>query len=124
MSAEPEVLDLGHVAEIRDMPGMKGGSLLHEFVALFQREEPGRLAELRRLTSAGQPREEIKRLAHSLAGSCAMLGALQMQQAALELQSVALAGSIPELAARMTAVDAASRRLQEALARHDLLPNA
>ena len=118
------VLDLDHLAEIREMPGMKGGSLLQEFVVLFMRDEPGRLAELKRLAQQGTERAEIKRLAHSLAGSCAMLGALQMQQAALAVQASAAAGAPAELSARLAAVDGAWQRLQEALARQGLWPAA
>jgi HPt (histidine-containing phosphotransfer) domain-containing protein len=123
-SADRVVLDLNHLAEIREMPGMKGGSLLQEFVALFLRDEPGQLAELTDLVRQGTQREEIKRLAHSLAGSCAMLGAIQMQHAALAVQAAAPTGSPAELSARLAAVDVAWERLQSALALHGLLPPA
>ena len=93
--AEPVVLDLGHLDEIRAMPGMKGGSLLEEFVALFLRDEPPRLAELKALAREGTQRAEIKRLAHTLAGSCAMLGALDMQHAALAVQAAAATACRP-----------------------------
>ena len=122
--AEPVVLDLGHLAEIRKMPGMKGGSLLQELIGLFLRDEPGRLAELKVLARDGSQRAEIKRLAHALAGGCAMLGAIQMQHTALALQAAAAAAAPAELSARLAAVDAAWTRLRAELGRHGLLPTA
>jgi HPt (histidine-containing phosphotransfer) domain-containing protein len=116
-----EILDFGQLEEMRGMPGRHSASLLTEFVALFMREEPARIAELRRLAGIGQW-SELKRLAHSLAGSCAMLGAIEMQRAALKLQAAAGSGRPAEVALRLEGVEAAWKRVQETLARHGLLP--
>ncbi len=114
------VLDLQHIEEIREMPGLKGGSLLTEFVALFMREEPARFVELARLAKTKEY-EEVKRLAHATAGSCAMLGALAMQHAALKLQAGAQAKSAEAISASLVGLDQEWVRLQAALKEHRLL---
>ena len=113
-------LDLQHLAEIRDMPGMKGGSLLTEFVALFLREEPARFAELTRLAAA-RDYGELQRLAHASAGSCAMLGALAMQHAALTVQGAAQANAADAVAAALVKLDQEWARLQAALREQRLI---
>jgi HPt (histidine-containing phosphotransfer) domain-containing protein len=103
------------------MPGRKGGSLLTEFIALFLRDEPARIAELARLVGERQ-NKEIARQAHMLAGSCAILGAIELQRSALELQAATRAGPPRDMAGHISQLKAAWIRLQSALASQGLLP--
>jgi len=113
------VLDLPLLETMRSLPGRNGPSLLPELVALYLKEEPRRLAELALLVQ-GRRGDEVGRLAHTLAGSGANLGARQVQAVALALEQSALAGDWVEAEARLAALRQAGGRLRAALVEHGL----
>jgi signal transduction histidine kinase/DNA-binding response OmpR family regulator len=117
-----EVLDPWQLAAIRALPSRDGGSLLPEFISSFLQEQTGRMARLPRLAEEHQ-NEELANLAHAAAGSCAHLGAIQMQASALALERAARLGASREVTGLVNGLQDAWARLQAALARHSLLPD-
>jgi two-component system sensor histidine kinase/response regulator len=114
MAESNAVLDLALLQTMKDTPGHRGKTLLDDFVALFLRDEPGRVNELRALAAQRAP-GELARLAHTVGGSCAMMGAKQMQGAALALERAAHAGDWAEVDVAVAAIDAAWAKLCDAL---------
>lgn len=108
------VLDLSLLVTMRSTPGHQGKTLLDDFVALFLRDEPRRVAELRKLAGHSAP-AELARLAHTVGGSCAMMGAKQMQQAALGLEAAANTGVPGAVEAALDRIDTAWAALRTAL---------
>jgi len=113
-AASTPVLDLSLLGTMRQTPGNQGKTLLDDFVALFLRDEPRRIAELRKVAGSA-PAAELARLAHTVGGSCAMMGAKQMQQAALALEEAAKTGPADQLEPALARVDAAWAELRRAL---------
>jgi CheY-like chemotaxis protein len=108
------VLDMSLLQTMRATPGHQGTTLLDDFVALFLRDEPRRVAELRQ--RAGQsPPAELARMAHTVGGSCAMMGAKQMQQAALALEAAANSGTPAAVAVALDRIDTAWAALRDQL---------
>jgi HPt (histidine-containing phosphotransfer) domain-containing protein len=120
-AADAEVLSARVVGMMRGLPGREGPSLWPETVALFKREEPKWLADIDRLAAAHQA-SELSTLAHTLAGSCASFGAMEMRGAALALERAARAGDWPGVQRRHGELLAASRRLHAALAAANVAP--
>jgi len=117
LPAKPEtepVLDKMLFQTMRDTPGHQGKTLLDDFVALFLRDEPRRVCELRKLAKRRTP-TELARMAHTVGGSCAMMGAKQMQGAALALERAAAAHEWAEVDAALLGVDTAWSALGAAL---------
>jgi HPt (histidine-containing phosphotransfer) domain-containing protein len=114
-----EVLDPQVVDEMFNLPGRTGPSLLREIVALFLRAEPPRLAALAALADERRG-PELAHHAHQLAGSCAVLGARQLQAAAGALERAALAGDWTAVAGGLAAARQAWSRLEGELARRQL----
>jgi HPt (histidine-containing phosphotransfer) domain-containing protein len=103
----PVVLDRVHWETLR---GPKDEDLVASFMALFSRDEPARIAKLPQLAAA-RDGKELARCAHTVAGSCAMLGAREMQMAALGLERAAHNGEWDDVPARLAAVNEAWQRL-------------
>ncbi len=118
----PEVLNLWQLAAIRSLPGRSGGSLLPEFVSSFVQEQSTRLARMPALAEAHDS-EQLGRLAHAMAGSCAHLGASQMQASALALERAAKLKAWREVTALLASLQDAWARLHAAMARNNLLPH-
>jgi HPt (histidine-containing phosphotransfer) domain-containing protein len=110
----PAVLDERQIASMRAAPGRQGQSLLAEFLALFQRQEPARVASLEELSKA-RNWTELARTAHVLGGSAAILGAIELQQAAAGLEQAATAADCAEVDRRLPEVSSAWSRLQARL---------
>jgi HPt (histidine-containing phosphotransfer) domain-containing protein len=89
VSDEKATLDAEVIENVRALPGRHGGSLWPELLELFLREAPLRLDECARALAEGAP-GEAARVAHSLAGSCASVGAGSMRIAALAFERAAL----------------------------------
>ncbi len=115
------VLDGAHIQTMRSAPGRLGSSLLDDFMTLFYREEPKRIRALVALAKDGRF-AELVRAAHTVAGSCAMLGARQLQQAALALENAASDGDPGEIGRRVDGIEAAWSRLCEALTEAGFAP--
>jgi HPt (histidine-containing phosphotransfer) domain-containing protein len=115
------VLDTQVLEEMCPEPGRLDDPVLLGLIALFLREEIPRLEILGRLARR-KDGPELARLAHKLAGSCAVIGARQTYRAAQAVEHAAEAEDWRDMAARMAALRAAWTRLQAALAHHKLLP--
>ena len=115
--ASTSALDLNALESIRTFPG--GTRILTESIAAYRRSAPQQLASMRAAVSADN-RESVRRIAHTLKSSSAMLGMgrlaailRQMEQQSPELSAEALADlcaeaestfahAEPELAAYVT----------------------
>jgi HPt (histidine-containing phosphotransfer) domain-containing protein len=115
------ILDPDVVDEMFNLPGRTGPSLLREILAIFLQAEPSRIAGLPRLAALRQG-DEVARQSHQLAGSCAVLGARDLQAASLALENAALAGDWTVANEKLAAVNRAWLRLQQELANRKLLP--
>ncbi|MBI5767946.1 MAG: response regulator [Verrucomicrobia bacterium] len=118
---EPAVLDPHAMELVRGLPGRAGPSLWPEMVALFLREEPVKLADLGRQIAA-RAAGDAAATAHTLAGSCASLGAGQMRAAALAVERAVRAGDWSGAALRLAEVRAASAGLRAALKSGEVAP--
>jgi HPt (histidine-containing phosphotransfer) domain-containing protein len=114
-----DILDLSVLGEMCSASGRLDDPMLVGLIALFLREETPRLTELERLAQERNG-EELARTAHKLAGSCAVIGALQMYEAAQALERTADAGEWDEVASQLADVRAAWSRLLAVLAQHHL----
>ena len=79
------VLDATQLAQLRELPGRDGGSLLDDLIGMALRDLPSEFAKLH---DAVMRRDgaEVTNLAHRLAGSAANLGALGLRQSLQELE--------------------------------------
>jgi HPt (histidine-containing phosphotransfer) domain-containing protein len=121
MEKDPDgVLDLSVLGEMCSKPGRLDDPVLIRLIALFVREEGPLMTELGRLAEKRNA-AELARIAHKLAGSCAVIGATQMFEAAQALERKARTGAWAEVPAQVGAVRAAWSLLQVVLARHKLV---
>ncbi len=109
-----EVLDPAHIAQLRALPGRHGLSLWPEVITLFRRDEAERMAALAQFAAARRG-GELATAAHTLAGSCANLGAREARLAAQALEAAARAGEWTEVARLLAALQLAWPRLNAAL---------
>ncbi|MBC7368943.1 MAG: PAS domain S-box protein [Undibacterium sp.] len=119
-AVEPEpapegLLDPLLIAQLRSLPGRNGPSLLPELITIFRRDEAQRLTALAELAGARQG-APLAAAAHTLAGSCANLGAHELRQMAQALETAARAEIWGEVATQLAALQAAWPRLTAALA--------
>lgn len=124
MNPPPDDLGILDPAVAESMFAMRssgGGALLPEIVRLFAREEPPRIARLP-LLAAERKSGDLAQAAHRLAGACAVLGARELQGAALALENAAAAGARAEIAQRLEDLGAAWGRLHAVLLERKLWP--
>jgi HPt (histidine-containing phosphotransfer) domain-containing protein len=112
--AELAVLDLGVLRDMGIVPGHGAGSVPSEIVALFFREERPRVERLAGY-AAERRGQDLAQAAHNVAGSCAILGARQVQAAAISLELATRASDWPGVAVHLADLLAAWVRLEEAL---------
>jgi PAS domain S-box-containing protein len=107
------VLDEKQLAQLAKLRGPSGAPLAQELIAMFEGEMPGRLAAM---TAAAAAREqtELVRGAHTLAGSCASLGAQALREAARMLEDSARAGAWHLVPGQLAAVENEWKRLHAA----------
>lgn len=109
--APPEVLDRAHWEMLR---GPAGHPLVSDFMVLFARDEPPRLARMPDLAAARNA-PELAWCAHTLAGSCALLGAREMQACALAVERAVASGRWDDVPAGIAALAQAWSRLRAVL---------
>ncbi|MGH7996479.1 MAG: ATP-binding protein [Opitutaceae bacterium] len=114
------VLDYDQISTLRSLPGRSGGSLLPEVLDSFFREQTDRLRRLGEL-ARDHSGELLAEIGHSMAGSCAHLGAREMQAGALSLERHARAGAWGEVEGGLAALRRSWERLQTALADRQLV---
>lgn len=112
------VLDERVLEQLRGLPGRNGPALLPELVAMFGREAPVRLAECEKWYTERRS-QPLADAAHTLAGSCANLGAHEMRAAALAVEKAAQAAAWEDVSRLLAELHPASRRLHDALKRMD-----
>jgi PAS domain S-box-containing protein len=113
------VLDPTQLQQLSQIPSPRGGSLDHELARMLCKEMPARLAALTTLIGARE-QTELMRAAHTLAGSCANLGAKSLRAAANALEAAAREQRWAEAPTLTAGVEAEWRRLHQAL--RDLYP--
>jgi len=101
-SAGP-ALDPAVIAELRTLPGDEVSDLLTEIIDLFLAEMPGRLTALAAAVAAGDA-AAVHRGAHLMAGSCASLGARDLEQRCRQLMALGAAGTLADTPALTTAL--------------------
>jgi HPt (histidine-containing phosphotransfer) domain-containing protein len=113
----PRVLDAELLAVMRSLPGRDGPHLLPELLLAFRRDEEPRL---RQLADALQRRDSllIAEVCHSLAGSCAVIGAIELKLLLSALSRAATSGQWDVASVHFEALPAARERLHAALSVH------
>ncbi len=111
----PRVLDAELLAVMRSLPGRNGPHLLPELLLAFRRDEEPRL---RQLADALQRRDSllIAEVCHSLAGSCAVIGAIELKLLLSALSRAATSDQWEVAQEHFEALPAARDRLHAALA--------
>lgn len=87
----PAVLDLRHVAQLKEMRMQGRPSLFQELCTIFRREAPERMQKLAAAIVA-RDADHVGKLAHAMVGSLSTLGARRMQYAAKALELAAFSG--------------------------------
>jgi two-component system, sensor histidine kinase and response regulator len=90
-------------------PAGRLGALLPQLIALFLRDAPPRIAEMRRASEAGDF-PSLADAAHALKGSAANLGAGELVELSGALEAQGRSGSREGLAERIARLEAAFRR--------------
>jgi two-component system sensor histidine kinase/response regulator len=117
--SEP-VLDYGHFDQLKAIAGSDGRTLAAEVVELFLREMPGRMSALNE--HVAQRRElETSRLAHTISGSCASIGAKALRVLAQMLENAAREQAWNDIPRRYAAVKTGWEQLQQELTKPNLL---
>ena len=116
----PEPLDRSALLELREQLG--DAETVSTIVTTFLQSTPGLLATLRSAAGKGDA-AEVRRAAHTLKSSSAMLGARALSAACAELERLSRLGDVGDAAARVAALDvlyADVRSALQAVAAHDL----
>jgi len=113
--AEVPVLDLSVLRDMGIVPGPDAPAVPSDLVGLFLREERPRVERLAGL-AADRKGLELAQAAHNVAGSCAILGARQVQAVAISLELAGRAPDWPGAAVHLAELHAAWARLEAALA--------
>jgi two-component system sensor histidine kinase/response regulator len=113
-AAEGGALDPATFGRLRDE--LAEGGALPRLVEIFETQTPERLRELREHIKAGEA-DDVKRLAHTMRGGAASLGAVAMADACLKLEEVAKSGDLEGATALVDALEAAYGAARDALGR-------
>lgn len=81
-------VDFELLNSMRSLPGREGPSLLPELIATFRHDEHTRPEELTRLCDLKKG-PELAAAAHTFAGSCASIGALELRQSLMAIEDAA-----------------------------------
>jgi CheY-like chemotaxis protein/HPt (histidine-containing phosphotransfer) domain-containing protein len=115
---EPAI-DRGVLQQLREDLG--GDAPLHEVIVTFLERTPGALAALR--DAAGRAdADAIRRTAHMIKGTSAMLGALRLAECCAELEGLCRGGDLPDATTRVSAIEATYRTVEAALSTTVELP--
>jgi CheY-like chemotaxis protein len=108
------VLDATQLAQLRELPGRDGGTLLDDLVGMVLQELP---AEIARLHEAVSRRDgaEVVQLAHRLAGSVSNIGAMGLKQSLQELEYAGRKAEWPAADRGRTILDREWTAVREAL---------
>jgi signal transduction histidine kinase/CheY-like chemotaxis protein/HPt (histidine-containing phosphotransfer) domain-containing protein len=105
-------IDHGVLDQLREDLG--GNAPLHDVILTFLENTPAALAALRDATVRGDA-EAIRRAAHTIKGTSAMLGARSLSEQCAELERLGRSGLVPDPANRVTAIEASYRKVEAEL---------
>jgi two-component system sensor histidine kinase/response regulator len=101
--SEKDPLDRSVLAGLRELQEEGEPDLLEELIELFLADVPPQLVALRKAAEADDA-HSVERIAHTLRGSCANMGAVEMETLCTELQEMGRSGELraaPGLIARL-----------------------
>lgn len=110
-------LDLQALRQLEGLPGEQGGDLVSELIAMFASTAPDALRRLR-AAALGQGADDAERVAHSLKGSAAMLGATGISRLARMIEALARGGRTREIGPLVNRIDASLAPTLERLRAH------
>jgi len=113
LTASEEALPVFDTAQALWVTGGKV-DMLERIVGVFQSNMPDRMKELEEALIAGNP-EEVRRLAHSLKGAAASIGAKRLSKLALDMEMRAKQGGEPGPASLYEGLNREFALLQETL---------
>ena len=102
------------IERLREMGRAMSGDVPHRIIELYLGDAPARLAELRRALSAGDARA-MEEAAHSIKGSSATLGALELAELCQELERIASRAMPSRAQARLDELEAEYARVEKAM---------
>ena len=108
----PETLDRNALLELREQLG--DADAVHTIITTFLQSTPGLLATLRAAAGQGDA-AQVRRAAHTLKASSAMLGARALSLACAELERLSRLGDLDDAVTRAAALDALYADLRPAL---------
>ncbi|MBL9205963.1 MAG: PAS domain S-box protein [Opitutaceae bacterium] len=111
----PRVLDTGLIEVMRSLPGRKGPFLLPELLEAFRRDEEPRFIQLGEALQQRDSRA-LADLCHTLAGSCAVIGAVELRGTLAGLEKAGRAGQWDAVLHQYEALQGARNRLHAAFA--------
>ena len=85
--SEEDPLDRSVLAGLRELQEEGASDLLEELIGLFLADVPPQLVALRKVVEADDA-QSVERIAHTLKGSCANMGAVRMETLCAELQEM------------------------------------
>lgn len=100
------VLDVSRLEVLRGVEGDDGRPFICEFVELFETDARKRIQELRDVVALGET-ANLRKMAHTLKGSCRNLGATMMAESCLRLESGGDSCTTVEAAEMVEQIDAA-----------------
>jgi two-component system, sensor histidine kinase and response regulator len=111
---EEPVIDHSLLESLRELQGDGKPDILNELIELFLSDVPLQLAELREAAEAGEP-HSVERIAHTLKGSAANMGALRMKALLAELEEIGRSGNLGAAPERISRVEEEFGRVRAAL---------
>jgi len=114
------VIDTTHLSQLQQLRKPGGKSVAEEVAVLFFQEMPARREAISTFV-AERRGPELARAAHTLAGSCASLGAKRMRGLAADLEAAAREGAWDRVSVRFEALKQAEVELQEELTRLEVI---
>jgi len=111
---EEPVIDSSLLESLRELQGDGEPDILNELIALFLSDVPSQLADLREASEAGEA-HSVERIAHTLKGSAANMGAMKMKALLAELEEIGRSGKLGAAPERISRVEEEFGRVRAAL---------
>jgi HPt (histidine-containing phosphotransfer) domain-containing protein len=115
VSIEPQAdgaLDRAVLKQLREDLG--GAGAVHDVIATFLENTPAVLAALHE-AAARTNADGIRRAAHKIKGTSAMLGAVRLSQLCAEIENIGRSGDVSDAMSRVTAIEEAYHAAEAAL---------
>jgi HPt (histidine-containing phosphotransfer) domain-containing protein len=111
-AGELPLLSPDTLSRLRGLDSRSGGALLEQLAKMFKTDTPERLAAIRAAVDSGVA-HDLLQAAHSLKGSCSILGAAAMGSLCQRLESMGVNGEISGADVLLAELE---RRYEETLA--------